>query len=171
MTGPRIAAVTSPFSPGDLVVYPAHGVGQVTDIETKQAGGQSLNVIVISFKESRMTLRVPLQKVKTSGLRNVLTKRAMSAALATLSEPAIKGRGLWNRRATEYAAKINSGNAVSIAEVVRDLHRSPSDQEPSYSHRLLYEQALERLTHEVAAVEKIESGDAVAKLEGILNAA
>jgi CarD family transcriptional regulator len=161
----------SPFAPGDLVVYPAHGVGKVTDIETKEAGGQSIKVVVISFEENRMTLRVPLQKVKTSGLRNVLTKRAMSVALATLKEPAAKGRGLWNRRATEYAAKINSGNPVAIAEVVRDLHRAPSAEQPSYSHRLLYEQALGRLTHEVAAIEKIESGDAVAKLEGILNAA
>ncbi len=171
MTAPHAAGVTSPFVPGDIVVYPAHGVGKVTDIETKQAGGQELKLIVISFEEDRMTLRVPMLKVKTSGLRNVLSKRAMSAALATLKEPAVKGRGLWNRRAIEYAAKINSGNAVAIAEVVRDLHRSSNEQEPSYSQRLLYEQALGRLTHEVAAVEKIKSDDAVAKLEKMLNAA
>ena len=171
MTASCAAGVTSPFAPGDLVVYPTHGVGKVTDIETKQAGGQELKLLVISFEENRMTLRVPMLKVKTSGLRNVLSKRAMSAALATLKEPAVKGRGLWNRRATEYAAKINSGNTVAIAEVVRDLHRSSNEQEPSYSQRLLYEQALGRLTNEVAAVEKIQSDDAVLKLEEMLNAA
>ena len=169
MTDPSIAK--APFAPGDFVVYPGHGVGQVTDIETKKAGGHVLELIVISFAENRMTLRVPLQKVKTSGLRNVLSKRAMNAALATLKGPAIKGRGQWNRRATEYATKINSGNTVAIAEVVRDLHRSPGGEEPSYSHRLLYEEALGRLTHEVAAADAIETEAANAKVVSYLNAA
>jgi len=169
MTGS--SATKSTFVPGDMVIYPGHGLGKVTGIETKVAGNQEVTLIVVSFSENRMTLRVPLQKVKTSGLRNILSKREMGLALATLKVPATVKRARWNRRAVEYAAKINSGNAVSIAEVVRDLHRAPGGQEPSYSERTLYEEALGRLTHEVAAVEQLETKAASEKLENLLNAA
>jgi CarD family transcriptional regulator len=171
MTHISTVNINSLFAPGDVVVYPGHGVGKITDIETKHAGGHELKLVVISFEEDRMTVRVPMQKVKASGLRNILSKHAMSAALATLKEPATPKRTVWRRRAVEYAAKIKSGNAVSIAEVVRDLHRAPGGQEPSYSERLLYEEALARLIHEVAAVEQVENEAASAKLESLLNAA
>ena len=118
-----------------------------------------------------MTLRVPVRKIKNSGLRKLSTRKVMEAALTTLKGRARVKRAMWSRRAQEYEAKINSGDPVSIAEVVRDLHRGASQPEQSYSERQIYEQALERLAHEVAAVEKIKPEAATAKLEKLLNAA
>ncbi len=160
-----------PFSSGDFVVYPAHGVGKVTSIETQLIAGQKVELFVISFERDRMTLRVPVRKVENSGLRKLSTRKVMDAALTTLKGRARVKRAMWSRRAQEYEAKINSGDPVSIAEVVRDLHRGASQPEQSYSERQIYEQALERLAHEVAAVEKIKPEAATAKLEKLLNAA
>lgn len=159
------------FAPGEMVVYPGHGVGKVTEIETQRIGEHSVEVFVISFVTDRMTLRVPIQKAKTSGLRSISTKRVMHTALAKLTEPASQKKGMWNRRAVEYTAKINSGDPLALAEVVRDLRRSAGERERSHSERLLYEQALGRLTHEFAAVECTEVEAMSAKLETLLNAA
>ena len=161
----------APFSTGDLVVYPTHGVGKVMKIETQLIDGNKIRLFVISFDRDRMTLRVPLLKARNSGLRKLSTRPVMQTALTALKGRATVKRAMWSRRALEYAAKINSGNPVLIAEVVRDLHPRPSQNEKSYSERLIYEQALERLTREVAAVEKIKPEAATAKLELLLNAA
>jgi CarD family transcriptional regulator len=160
-----------PFSAGDFVVYPAHGVGKVTSIESQTIVGQKVELFVISFERDRMTLRVPIGKVENSGLRKLSTRKVMEAAMTTLKGRARVKRAMWSRRAQEYEAKINSGDPVSIAEVVRDLHRGESQPEQSYSERQIYEQALERLAYEVAAVEKIKPEEATAKLERLLSAA
>jgi CarD family transcriptional regulator len=163
--------VALPFSSGDFVVYPAHGVGKVTSVESQTIAGQKVDLFVISFERDRMTLRVPVRKVENSGLRKLSTRKVMDTALTTLKGRARVKRAMWSRRAQEYEAKINSGDPVSIAEVVRDLHRGATQPEQSYSERQIYEQALERLAHEVAAVEKIKPEAATAKLEKLLNAA
>ena len=160
-----------PFSTGDFVVYPAHGVGKVTSIESQTIVGQKVELFVIGFERDRMTLRVPIGKVENSGLRKLSTRKVMEAAMTTLKGRARVKRAMWSRRAQEYEAKINSGDPVSIAEVVRDLHRGASQPEQSYSERQIYEQALERLAYEVAAVEKIKPEAATAKLERLLSAA
>jgi len=159
------------FSVGDLVVYPTHGVGKVTMIETQTLGADKMKLFVISFERTRMTLRVPLLKATSSGLRQLSTRSIMQAALATLTARGSIKRIIWSRRTLEYAAKINSGDPVSIAEVVRDLYRPANEKEPSYSERQIYEQAFGRLTEEVAAVEKIDTVSAVAKLDALLSAA
>jgi CarD family transcriptional regulator len=159
------------FSAGDYVVYPAHGVGRVVEIEKQVIGGHELELFVISFERERMTLRVPVGKAKNSGLRKLSTKKVMESALTTLKGRARVKRAMWSRRAQEYEQKINSGDPVSIAEVVRDLHRNASQPEQSYSERQIYEQALERLACEMAAVEQIEADDACKKLETLLAAA
>lgn len=159
------------FVAGDFVVYPAHGVGKVLEIEKQVIGGMELELFVISFERERMTLRVPVTKAKNSGLRKLSTKKVMESALTTLKGRARTKRAMWSRRAQEYEAKINSGDPVSIAEVVRDLHRSATQPEQSYSERQIYEQALERLSCELAAVEQIETEAATAKLEKLLHAA
>ena len=159
------------FSVGDLVVYPTHGVGKVTMIETQTVGADKIKLFVISFERIRMTLRVPFMKATSSGLRQLSTRSSMQAALATLKIRGSVKRVIWSRRTLEYAAKINSGDPVSIAEVVRDLFRPANQKEPSYSERQIYEQAFGRLTEEVAAVEKIDTVSAVAKLDALLNAA
>jgi CarD family transcriptional regulator len=152
------------FSIGDKVVYPAHGVGQVAAVETQEVAGLTLEVFVVTFDHEKMTLRVPTKKAKTAGLRHLAAEAVMSQALVTLKGRARVKRTMWSRRAQEYEAKINSGCLVSLAEVVRDLHRSDSQPEQSYSERQLYESALDRMAREVAAIEKIDRDAAVAIL-------
>lgn len=159
------------FVTGDFVVYPTHGVGQVVSIETQAIGGIELELFVIHFERDRMTLRIPIGKARNSGLRRLANKKLMDTALSALSGRVRIKRTMWSRRAQEYEAKINSGNPVSIAEVVRDLHRNANQPEQSYSERQIYEQALERLACELAAVEQIDTIAATQKLEQLLTAA
>lgn len=160
----------SAFATGDYVVYPAHGVGKVLDIEKQVIGGHELELFVITFERERMTLRVPVGKARNAGLRRLATQQVMETALTTLQSRARVKRAMWSRRAQEYEQKINSGDPCAIAEVVRDLFRSATQPEQSYSERQIYEQALERLACELAAVEQIETDAATAKLERLLAA-
>ena len=169
--GSESGAEVSKFAAGDFVVYPAHGVGQVTDIETQVIGGDAIELFVVNFDRERMTLRVPVAKVHNSGLRRLSNQKTMDKALTTLKGRARIKRAMWSRRAQEYEAKINSGDPISIAEVVRDLYRGATQPEQSYSERQIYEQALERLACEIAAVENIETSIATSKLEKLLTAA
>ena len=157
-----------PFVTGDFVVYPTHGVGRVISIETQAIGGVELELFVIRFERDRMTLRIPVSKVRNSGLRRLANKKLMDTALSTLRGRARIKRTMWSRRAQEYEAKINSGDPISIAEVVRDLYRNANQPEQSYSERQIYEQALERLACELAAVEQIDTAAATQKLERLL---
>ena len=166
-----IAADKMPFNAGDLVVYPTHGVGKITAIETQEIAGHTLNVFVVLFDKDRMTLRVPVAKAKNSGLRRLSTRKIMDTALATLKGRSRVKRAMWSRRAQEYEAKINSGDPVSIAEVVRDLHRNADQPDQSYSERQIYQAALDRLVRELAAVESIDEQAATQKLEQLLKAA
>jgi CarD family transcriptional regulator len=159
------------FAVGDHVVYPAHGVGSIRAIETQEVAGLSLEVYVITFDHEKMTLRVPTGKARSSGLRSLAAGDIMSKALVTLKGRARVKRTMWSRRAQEYEAKINSGDLVSIAEVVRDLHRAENQPEQSYSERQLYESALDRMAREVAAIEKIDRDAAVAVLTKSLSKA
>ena len=159
------------FKPGDFVVYPTHGVGKVVSIEIQEIQGHNLKLFVISFDRDRMVLRVPVAKVLTSGLRKLSSRKIMDGALNTLKGKARVKRTMWSRRAQEYEAKINSGNPISIAEVVRDLHRNAGQPDQSFSERQIYESARDRMAYEVAAVERIDVEAATEKLEGLLKAA
>ena len=156
------------FEKGDFVVYPTHGVGRVIDIEAKEIAGYKLDLFVISFEQERMMLRVPVAKAKISGLRKLSSRKIMESALVTLKGRSRVSRAMWNRRAQEYEAKINSGDPVSIAEVVRDLHRNAGQPDQSYSERQIYEAALDRLARELAAVERIDKDLATQKLNSVL---
>jgi CarD family transcriptional regulator len=157
------------FAVGDYVVYPAHGVGRITGIETQSVAGMTLEVFVIAFDQDKMTLRVPTSKVKTGGLRPLASGTVVDDALRTLTGKARIKRVMWSRRAQEYEAKINSGDLISIAEVVRDLHRASDQPEQSYSERQLYESALDRMAREVAAIEQVGRDEAVKKLSETLS--
>ena len=159
------------FKSGDFVVYPTHGVGKVEGVEKQTIAGHDLDLYVIIFDAERMTLRVPTTKASEAGLRKLSTKKTMDDALTTLKGRARVKRTMWSRRAQEYEAKINSGDPILIAEVVRDLHRNTDQPDQSFSERQIYESALERLASEVAAVEKIELEKATEKLEVLLTAA
>jgi CarD family transcriptional regulator len=155
----------------DFVVYPTHGVGQVTGREKATIAGHDLDLVVVSFNNDRMTLRVPINKIETSGLRKVSSRQIMDTAVMTLKGRARIKRTMWSRRAQEYEAKINSGDPVLLAEVVRDLHRNVGQPDQSFSERQIYESALDRLAGEFAAVESIDKGNATEKLEAVLQAA
>jgi CarD family transcriptional regulator len=164
----KSAARKLPFAKGDYVVYPTHGVGKVTGIEKREVAGFKLQLFVIFFDSEKMTLRVPIEKVADSGLRKISSKDKMQAVVATLKGRARSKRTMWSRRAQEYEAKINSGDPVAIAEVVRDLYRAAGQPEQSYSERQMYEAALERLVHEFALVERLDVDAATQKIEDIL---
>ena len=152
------------FRPNDFVVYPAHGVGKIISIEEQQIAGIQLELFVISFEKDKMTLRVPTHKAVEIGMRALSAPDVVTKAMDTLKgKPKVK-RTMWSRRAQEYEAKINSGDLISIAEVVRDLHRGDDQPEQSYSERQLYESALDRMARELAAVENIDKGKAMEKL-------
>ena len=156
------------FRPNEFVVYPAHGVGQIVSVDTQEVAGIELEMFVISFEKDKMTLRVPTNKATEIGMRALSSPDVIAHAMKTLKGKAKVKRAMWSRRAQEYEQKINSGDLVSIAEVVRDLHRGEDQPEQSYSERQLYEAAFERLAREVAAVEKIDETKAAEKLETVL---
>ena len=156
------------FKTNDHVVYPTHGVGKVVKIEEQEVAGMKLELFVITFEKDKMTLRVPVMKAKSVGMRKLSSPDVVNNALNTLKGRARIKRTMWSRRAQEYEAKINSGDLVSIAEVVRDLHRASGQPEQSYSERQLYEAALARMAREVAAVEKTDEPTAVKRVETML---
>jgi CarD family transcriptional regulator len=156
------------FRPNEFVVYPAHGVGKIVSIEEREIAGMQLELFVISFEKDKMTLRVPTDKAVAVGMRSLSTPDIVSKALALLKGKARVKRAMWSRRAQEYEQKINSGDLLSIAEVVRDLHRADDQREQSYSERQLYEAALERLTREVAAVSGLDEALAQKQVDAVL---
>ena len=157
------------FKANEFVVYPAHGVGRIVEIEEQEIAGMTLELYVIDFEKEKMTLKVPLAKVESVGMRKLSDKDLVEKALKVLKGRARIKRTMWSRRAQEYEAKINSGDLISIAEVVRDLFRSARQPEQSYSERQLYEQALDRMAREIAAVRKTDDAAAVSEIEGVLN--
>ncbi len=154
------------FKTNEFVVYPAHGVGQILAIEEQEIAGAKLELFVINFMKDKMTLRVPTAKVANVGMRKLSEPALVKRALETLKGRARIKRTMWSRRAQEYEAKINSGDIVAIAEVVRDLFRSDSQPEQSYSERQLYEAALDRLSREIAVVQHVTETEAVKEIEG-----
>ena len=159
------------FAVGDHVVYPAHGVGRITGIDERAVADQTLQVFVVAFVKDKMTLLVPTAKVDSAGMRRLSSRETMDTAITTLKGRARTRRVMWSRRAQEYEAKLNSGNPVSIAEVVRDLHRNVGQPDQSYSERQMYEAALDRLAREFAAVDDTDTEQAATKLEDVLRAA
>ena len=169
-TRKKPSAKTLAFAKGDYVIYPTHGVGKVTGIEKREVAGFKLQLFVILFSSEKMTLRVPVEKASTSGLRKISSKDKMQSVMATLKGRARSKRTMWSRRAQEYDAKINSGDPVAVAEVVRDLYRATGQPEQSYSERQMYEAAFERLITEFALVENLDVDTATEKIESVLAA-
>lgn len=159
------------FKSGDCVVYPGHGVGTVVGIKAETIGSQAIDVLVVGF-ESGMTVRIPTGNVKKSGLRRVSTRQVMRDVFGVLSAvPASRKKTMWRHRALEYAAKIKTGDAIAIAEIVRDLHRAPGETEASYSEKAIYQQAWDHLIPEIAAVHETDKESAGKKVAALLEAA
>ncbi len=157
------------FKANEFVVYPAHGVGRIVGIEEQEIAGMSLELFVITFDKEKLTLRVPTGKLQSVGMRKLADEPLVKKAMDTLKGRARIKRTMWSRRAQEYVAKINSGDLISIAEVVRDLYRSEAQPEQSYSERQLYEDALDRMARELAAVEKLDERGAVQRITDVLS--
>jgi CarD family transcriptional regulator len=168
MPPPRPMAKAEQFAEGDHVVYPTHGVGKVERIATEEIAGHKLELIHITFEENRMTLRVPVSKARSAGLRKLASRKMFDEALAVLKGRARIKRTMWSRRAQEYEAKINSGDPLAIAEVVRDLHRNAGQPDQSFSERQIYEAAMDRLAAELGALERIDKASASVKLTEFL---
>ncbi|MCM8557875.1 CarD family transcriptional regulator [Sphingomicrobium sediminis] len=157
------------FDVGDYVVYPKHGVGKVTEIQSTEIAGAQLELYVLRFEKEKMTLRVPVNKAESTGMRKLSSDKAMKDAMETLkSKPKVK-RTMWSRRAQEYEAKINSGDLILIAEVTRDLFRADDQPEQSYSERQIFEAASSRLARELAAMEKTDEPTALKKIIKVLD--
>lgn len=153
------------FKTGEHIVYPSHGVGRIMAIEEQEVAGFKLELFVIHFEKDKMTLRVPVPKIASVGMRKLSEPTVLKKALETLKGRARVKRTMWSRRAQEYEAKINSGDLVSISEVVRDLYRSEAQPEQSYSERQLYEAALDRMARELAAVDNLTETEAIKLIE------
>ena len=153
------------YKTGEYIVYPAHGVGQITTIEEQEVAGHKLELFVINFEQDKLTLRVPVTKIVSAGMRKLSEPALIEKALKTVQGRARIKRTMWSRRAQEYEAKINSGDLISISEVVRDLFRSENQPEQSYSERQLYEAALDRMAREISAVNKVSATEAVVLIE------
>ena len=159
------------FDVGDYVVYPKHGVGRVVELQGTEIAGCRLDLYVLRFEKEKMTLRVPVNKADSVGMRKLSSDKTMKDALETLKgKPKVK-RTMWSRRAQEYEAKINSGDLTSIAEVTRDLFRPDDAPEQSYSERQIFEAASSRLARELGAMEQTDEKSALAKILEILNIA
>lgn len=159
------------YEDGDFVVYPTHGVGRILGSETRTVAGTDMTLLVIRFEQDRMTLRVPMEKAISLGLRTLSSSKQMDDAIDTLQTKAKVRRTMWSRRAQDYEAKIKSGDPVHIAEVVRDLRKRDPQVEQSYSERQMYQAALERLAREFAAIEEIDQETAAVRLEDMMDAA
>ena len=159
------------FKAGEAIVYPAHGVGRITAVEEQEIAGFKLELFVVSFDKDKMVLRVPTAKAASVGMRKLADADEIQRALETLSGRARIKRTMWSRRAQEYEAKINSGDPVAIAEVVRDLHRNAGQPDQSFSERQIYEQAMDRLAAELAAIDRTDKAGATEKLLQHLKAA
>lgn len=172
MTGPVVATPAPKkltFKVGELIVYPAHGVGRVVQIETQEIAGAKLELYIVDFEKEKLRLKVPTGRAEQKGMRRLSDKTQIEQALKVLKGRARIKRTMWSRRAQEYDAKINSGDIFAVAEVVRDLYRSERQPEQSYSERQLFEQALARMSREIAAVKKIDDDQATRELEEYLS--
>ncbi len=172
MSGPVVgtpAAKKLVFKVGELVVYPAHGVGKIIMIEEQEIAGAKLELYIVDFEKEKLRLKVPTGRAEQKGMRRLSDKTQVEAALKVLKGRARIKRTMWSRRAQEYDAKINSGDIMAVAEVVRDLYRSERQPEQSYSERQLFEQALDRMAREIAAVKKMDDDQAIKELEDYLS--
>ena len=156
------------FKIGETVVYPKHGVGEIIKMESMEIANIKTMFYVVKMEQSKLTIRVPIDKQEEVGLRKISTKKIIDEVFEILKlKPKIR-RIMWSRRAQEYDTKIFSGDPVKIAEVVRDLFRKNTQSEQSYSERQMFQVAIERLAREVAAVEKTDYFQSTEKIETIL---
>ena len=162
------AAKKPSFKIGELVVYPAHGVGKITNVEEQEIAGIKLELYIVDFEKEKLRLKVPTNRAEQKGMRHLADRTLIEQAMKVIRGRARIKRTMWSRRAQEYDAKINSGDMIAVSEVIRDLYRSDRQPEQSYSERQLFEQALARFARELAAVRKVDEDQCIKELEDFL---
>ncbi len=158
------AAAKKIFKVGELVVYPAHGVGKISNIEEQEIAGVKLELYIVDFEKEKLRLKVPTNRAEQKGMRHLADRTLIEQAMKVIRGRARIKRTMWSRRAQEYDAKINSGDVIAVSEVIRDLYRSDRQPEQSYSERQLFEQALARFARELAAVRKVDEDQCIREL-------
>ncbi len=153
------------YNIGDWLIYPKHGLGKAIDFETQTILKEKVKLLVVYFEHERMTLRIPVKKLSELGLRSISNKDEMKKAMLALKGKARIKKTMWAKREKDYKDKLNRGDPVSVAEVLRDLYRGEGDPEQSYSERQLYEMALDRFSREMVAVHDIGIEEAIKKTE------
>ena len=159
------------FAVGSWVIYPSHGVGKLEKIEKISVEGTSVDMFVISFENSGLTLKIPVSKAIASGLRHTMNKDALNNVYDVLKKKIKKKKTMWSKRAVDYETKINSGDLSSIASVVRELYKEGGEIMLSFSERQVYNTAMGRLAKEFSIIENIEEKEAVTRLEEVMKAA
>ncbi|MBU6140228.1 MAG: hypothetical protein KGP29_01545 [Proteobacteria bacterium] len=152
------------FKVGDYAIYPSHGVGKISGIEKTMISDHSFNCYLMTFEREKLTIKIPAINAKKIGLRHPISKQEMDEVFVILRSGIKKLKGMWSRRAQEYETKINSGDIILLAEVIRDLTRDIEDSERSYSERIIYETAIYRLASEYEAIHKVSFEEAKEKI-------
>ena len=162
--------IDNKYEVGDWLIYPKHGLGKAIDYEVQTILKKKTEFLVVFFEQERMTLRIPIYKMNELGLRSISGKDEMKKAMIALKGKARIRKTMWAKREKDYKDKLNKGDPVSVAEVLRDLYRGEGDPEQSYSERQLYEMALGRFARELVAVNDIALEEAIKKPEENLKA-
>jgi len=159
-----------PFKVGDMAVYPAHGVGEVTGIESREISGSKQLFYVLQIVDSGMKIMVPTGNVNAVGLREIISEDEVKAVYAILKEKDIVfDNQTWNRRYREYMDKIKTGSVYEIAEVCRDLSRLRRIKELSFGERKMLDTARGLLIKELALAEDLDEDDVADNLEEIFS--
>jgi len=156
------------FKPGDKAVYPAHGVGEVKAIETREISGNKQTFYILKILDNGMTIMVPTQNVKSVGLREIIGEEQVDEVYEILQERDITvDNQTWNRRYREYMDKIKTGSVYEIAEVLRDLSLLKFEKELSFGERKMLDTARSLLVKELAIAQGILEEEVLKEIQKI----
>ena len=158
------------FSKGDLAVYPAHGVGYIESIESKEINGDTMNFYMMKIVENGMVIMIPTSNVESVGLREVIPEAEVPEVYKVMQE---KGQGAdnqtWNRRYREYMEKIKTGSIYDVAEVFRDLFQLKLEKDLSFGERKLLDTAQNLLVQELSTAKDIDEKEMMLEIEGLFS--
>ena len=158
------------FKIGDLAVYPAHGVGVIESIETRDISGNKQEFYILKILDSNMTIMIPLQNVDSVGLRQVISEGEVPKIFAILrAKGGAAENQNWNRRYREYMDKIKTGSVFDLAEVLRDLCALREDKELSFGERKMLDTARNLLVKEISIARHVDKSQVEEDILGIFS--
>ena len=156
------------FCQGDLAVYPAHGVGCIESIESKNINGEDLNFYMMKIIENGMVIMIPTANAKAVGLREVIQKDEIQSVYNVMLEKAeSKGKQTWNRRYREYMDKIKTGSIYDVATVFRDLYQLKIEKDLSFGERKLFDTAKNLLVQELSTAKDVDEVFMMKEIENL----